>query len=118
MHFGLSVEKQSKNTGDDYDEFNTLAYSLLEVVTPEAFENKLKFLEKFIAEKAPTLQEWLAWWMDRRHHVFRAYRSYEEPKVNQQEAAHAVCKKDPSKVSLPDATFFDVRDSLLRAGGV
>ena len=26
MHFGLSVEKQSKNNGDDYDEFNTLAY--------------------------------------------------------------------------------------------
>ena len=56
LHFQLSVMKQSKTAGE---EFKILAYALLAVSTPEAFEQKRCDLFEFIEKNHPSLHSWM-----------------------------------------------------------
>ena len=115
FHYKDSVNKKAKSFGESKEQFTAMALSLLTAATPEAYYVARQKLQSFLKnETTPDLTSWLKWWHDRRDLIFRAFTLKESPHSNLAEVIHAGWKhRDRMGVSLLDACFFDVRDSLL-----
>ena len=117
FHYKDSVNRKTKSFNDDIKgKFTTQALCLLTATTPEAYYEARNQLQMFLNNEAPyvDVSSWLEWWHSRRDLIFRAFTSKEAPSSNLAEVIHAGWKnRDWMGVSLLDACFFDVRDSLL-----
>ena len=101
----------------DVEKFKDLANCLLPASTAEAYDNAFGHINSFIRSLSPNadkLKNWLDWWHNRRHNIFRAFTGYQYPRSNFAEVIHASYEqRDQKGLSLLESAEFDTRDSLL-----
>ena len=101
----------------DVEKFKDLANCLLVASTAEAYDNAFGHINSFIrslSANADKLKNWLDWWHNRRHNIFRAFTGYQYPRSNLAEVIHASYEqRDQKGLSLLESAEFDTRYSLL-----
>ena len=94
-----------------------MANCLLVASTAEAYNNAFGHINSFIrslSANADKLKNWLDWWHNRRHNIFRAFTGYQYPRSNLAEVIHASYEPRGQKgLSLLESAEFNTRDSLL-----
>ena len=95
FHFKQSVNRRLKETvfsGDkSVDRFRSLSKRMLAAQTEVQFEDARTGLRAFIdgKEKRQPLSYWLAWWVTRKEHIFRAFKRKNAPESNLAEVVHS-----------------------------
>ena len=101
----------------DVEKFKDLANCLLPASTAEAYDNAFGHINSFIrslSANADNLKNWLDWWHNRRHNIFRAFTRCKYPQSNLAEIIHASLEQfDQKRLSILESAGFDTRDSLL-----
>ena len=91
--------------------------SLLVAGTEEAYNHSLSELTKFVEEnedRKKLINQWLQWWHNRRHKIFRAFTGFNKPRSNLAEVIHASwVQRDMKGLTLLESAEFDTRDSLI-----
>ena len=108
------MEKYRKILCQDGDRFKSLANEMLVALTPEAFYNSYTQLVAFASNSTHCnkLSNWVCWWVEKKEIIFRTFCGYSAPRMKQVIHAGWV-QRDKIGVSLLDACYFDVRDSLV-----
>ena len=90
---------------------------MLVASTVEAYDNAFGHTNSFIrslSANADNLKNWLHWWHNCRHNIFRAFTGYQYPRSNLAEVIYASYEqRDQKGLSILESAGFDARDSLL-----
>ena len=90
---------------------------LLVASIAEAYDNAFGHINSFIrslSANADKLKNWLDWWHNRRHNIFRAFTGYRCPRSNLTEVIQGSYEqRDQKGVSLLESAEFNARDSFL-----
>ena len=84
--------KETIFSGDkSADRFRSLSKRMLEAQTEVQFEDARTELRAFIdeKEKMQPSSNWLAWWVTRKEHIFRAFKRKNAPGSNLAEVVHS-----------------------------
>ena len=88
FHFKESVHRHARRVGLLDDKFIELAEALLTALNETEFELARRSMENFVKENTE-LAHWFKWWMERRTHIFRMFKSAQSPASNLAEIGHA-----------------------------
>ena len=88
FHYKQSIQRHARRLGANADDFISNATALLTALTHQEFQTAYKRMIDFVKDH-PDLSRWLAWWYDRRTHIFRAYKPSSAPTSNLAEVGHA-----------------------------
>ena len=90
---------------------------MLVASTAEAYDNAFGHTNSFIrslSANADNLKNWLDWWHNCRHTIFRAFTGYQYTRSNLAEVIYASYEqRDQKGLSILESAGFDTRDSLL-----
>jgi hypothetical protein len=114
IHFKQSVRRHSRYLGEDSsgDEFVALADKLLYALSEQNFQVAFHDMTRFSVNHH-VITDWLAWWFDRRSHVFRCFKPVESPCSNLAEVGHAkMSNTGRAYMSLLEAAREDVALSI------
>ena len=92
FHFMQSVNRRKQIFEESRQaQFVNLAKEILVASSDTAYRNQFIALQTFIKDNAKELElgEWLKWWNERRHLIFRAFTGFDKPRSNQAEVVHA-----------------------------
>ena len=121
FHFQQRVNEKARKFGDLANEFKRLAMNLMEKTNVTGYSAAYQEFSAFLEATGETgvKTEWLDWWHDRRHTIFRAFTRRNLPLMNQAEVIHAgMANKDEVGVDLYTSTEIDVKDSIFLAADV
>jgi hypothetical protein len=95
FHYLQSVHRHSRMVANS-DLLIKLGNEVLKALTITSFLDSQKKLESFVANN-PVLIHWLNWWMDRKRHVFRAFKDCDTPSSNLAEVGHSMLRSVSKK---------------------
>ena len=99
------------------EKLKNLANCLLVARSAEAYDNTfghINFFIRSLSANVDKLKNWLNWWHNRRHNIFRAFTGYQYPRSNLAEVIHASHEqRDQKGLSLLASAEFNTRGSLL-----
>ena len=93
--------------------FQQLTEEMLNAQTEHQFGQAVNALEEFIAEKPKRklLKNWLPWWIERKHHIFRAFKKKSISSTNLAEVIHSTwVTSGQVHLDLYDSTVDDITD--------
>lgn len=88
FHFKQSVHRQARRMVTDSVEFITLCDAMLRALTEHEFDQKCMEIEKLLTRHTH-LCSWFRWWMDRKAHIFAAFKPLDAPTTNLAEVGHS-----------------------------
>jgi hypothetical protein len=88
FHFKQSVHRHARKMGHNSSEFIKVANDLLEASTENEFDKSCIEMEQIIAQSR-NLFSWFNWWLDRKTHIFRAFKPTNAPSTNLAEVGHS-----------------------------
>jgi hypothetical protein len=87
FHFKQSVHRQARRL-TNATEFIRLSNGLIEAITESEFAAACVAIEQLIMQHT-SLNAWFNWWMERKTHIFRAYKPHNSPATNLAEVGHS-----------------------------
>ena len=114
FHYKESVERHKKGLGGLRDSFKEKSWALLYAQTINEFNAAYSEISQFIVtNNLKQLESWLAWWNERRSHVFQAFKLIGVPAANLAEVGHAkMTSAARSYMSLLEAARDDVSSAI------
>jgi len=108
FHFRQSVHRQARRLVNDSTEFIELSSALLEALTIMKFDEACMKLDKLLTRHSH-LCSWFNWWMDRKTHIFPAFKPHDASATNLAEVGHSrLASVGRRKMSLLEAAREDV----------
>lgn len=88
FHFKQSVHRHARRLPESSTDFIRIANALLEASSENEFELACVEMEQLLL-KNETLYTWFNWWLERKTHIFRAFKSTHAPSTNLAEVGHS-----------------------------
>ena len=108
--------KETVFSGDkSVDRFRSLSKKMLEAQTEVQFEDARTELRAFIdeKEKMQPSSNWLAWWVTRKEHIFRAFKRKNAPESDLTKVVHSAwVTQKRMQLSLFELTVDDICDMI------
>jgi hypothetical protein len=88
FHFKQSVHRHARRMASDSAEFVNLANALLTAQTEKEFDKLCIDAERLLSHHTQ-LYSWFQWWIERKNHIFSAFKPHDAPSTNLAEIGHS-----------------------------